>query len=687
MDPRRGPPMDELDRDEPAVQLNKSTANVVVVDNVPRTEMKRYEKLYAVIRKIFSQYGTIIDDGLYIPVEGDPKMTCGYAFIEYETQDMAMRAVVEGNMKKLDNAHTLLVNPFDDFDKYGRVTEEYVPPKKSDYESKVNLNSWLLDERGRDMFVLRHGTETQVFYNDPYRLANDYGRDLKYEGDREKARGKRWADFYVTWSTKGSYLLTFHEPGCAIWGGENFERLGRFPHHLVSQIEFSPNERYLVTSNGIDRKGAGTAAPAMNEPECYIVWDVRAGKKLRGFDKEKGEGEGWPIFKWSHNDKYVARKGEGLISVYETPAMGLLDKKSLKVANVADFEWSPSNTLMSYWVPEKSNAPATVAIVEFPSRQVKREKHLYNVVDIKMHWHPQGDYLCVKVSRRKSKKTLMTNFEIFRMRSKDIPIETLELETNIVAFAWEPHGHKFAIIHTGSAGSGNKNTVSIYDVKGKKVRLSRTFESRAANALFWSPLGGHLVLAGFGPFNGALEWIDVDGGESLTPQIQEHFKCTEVEWDPSGRFVITSATQPIDAAHWAATMDNGYNLWSMQGQLLVQCKIDQCYQVMWRPRPTGLLSKEQIAQIKAELKEKYWHQFEKEDEAIRQSQLTGAAKEKAELKAAWKAYRQQKEKEIEEEKQYLKELRGGLDSDNEEDYVTVEQTVEEEISREEEPLQ
>jgi hypothetical protein len=80
---------DELgkDADEAPVQLNASTSNVVVIDNVPKTEMKRYEKLYAVIRKIFSAYGTIIDDGLYIPVEGaEPnKMTCGYAFVEVST--------------------------------------------------------------------------------------------------------------------------------------------------------------------------------------------------------------------------------------------------------------------------------------------------------------------------------------------------------------------------------------------------------------------------------------------------------------------------------------------------------------------------------------------------------------------------------------------------------------------------
>jgi len=680
---------EEFGAEEAPVQLNASCANVVVVDNVPVTGMERYEKLYAVIRKIFSSYGTIIDDGLYIPVTEkakpeDKQMTCGYAFIEYETAEMATRAVLEGNNKKLDNAHTLLVNHYDDFDKYGKVQPEYTPPKKSDYESKVNLNSWLLDEQGRDMFVLRAGSETQVFHNDPFKKATEYGRELKYAGEREKANDKTWTDLYVAWSPKGSYLLTFHNPGVVIWGGENFEKLGRFPHAHVNQIDFSPNEKYIITSNGNDRPVVAPGSnPAPGEAECYIVWDVRSGKKLRGFDKEKSDvSQPWPVFKFSHDDKFLARKGVDAVSVYETPTMGLLDKKSIKIQGVQDCVWSPAANLLAYWVPEKSNGPASVGVIELPSRTVKREKHLFNVIDIKLHWHPQGDYLCVKVARRKTKKTVTTNFEIFRVRQKDMPIETLELEVGVVAFAWEPHGHRFAIIQTG--GEGTKNNVRIYSVKGKEVKLQRSFDNRMANALFWSPMGGHLVLAGLGPFNGALEWIDVENGESLTPATQEHFQCGDVEWDPSGRFVITSATQPIEGGNWKYTMDNGYNLWSMQGQLLSQVKVDNCYQVMWRPRPTQLLSKEQVAALKASLKEKYWARFEKEDDAIRQSQLSGAAKERAELKAAWRAFRQAKEKEFAEERDMRRDLRGGQASDDEDDYVTVEQQVEEEVSREEE---
>lgn len=48
--------------------------------------------------------------------------------------------------------------------------------------------------------------------------------------------------------------------------------------------------------------------------------------------------------------------------MYETDTMGLLDKKSLKVENVIDFSWSPSDSLLSLFVPEGGggNQPARV---------------------------------------------------------------------------------------------------------------------------------------------------------------------------------------------------------------------------------------------------------------------------------------------------------------------------------------
>lgn len=91
--------------------------------------------------------------------------------------------------------------------------------------------------------------------------------------------------------------------------------------------------------------------------------------------------------------------------------------------------------------------------------------------DVNIHWHPQGDYLAVKVDRfTKTKKSTFTGFELFSIRERDIPMEVLELSNKserIISFAWEPKGHRFAIVH----GEGSRPNVSFYTMKDDKGRL------------------------------------------------------------------------------------------------------------------------------------------------------------------------------------------------------------------------
>jgi len=47
------------------------------------------------------------------------------------------------------------------------------------------------------------------------------------------------------------------------------------------------------------------------------------------------------------------------------------------------------------------------------------------------------------------------------MREKNIPVDSVEIKEPIHAFAWEPIGSKFAIIH----GEPSNNSVSFYNVK------------------------------------------------------------------------------------------------------------------------------------------------------------------------------------------------------------------------------
>ena len=97
----------------------------------------------------------------------------------------------------------------------------------------------------------------------------------------------------------------------------------RFNHAGVQFIDFSPCEKYLVTFSPL------ADSRATDEPQAIIIWDVLTGARKRAFNADKSQA--LPIFKWSHDDKYFARIGEDLLSVYETPSFGLLEKKSIKV--------------------------------------------------------------------------------------------------------------------------------------------------------------------------------------------------------------------------------------------------------------------------------------------------------------------------------------------------------------------
>ena len=116
-------------------------------------------------------------------------------------------------------------------------------------------------------------------------------------------------------------------------------------------IDFSPCENYLVTFSPPNSRSAANATGPDGEPTAIHIWETRTGVKKRSFHADMPHV--WPIFKWSHNDKFFARMTkDGALSIYETPSFGLLDKKSIKVPGMKDFSWSPTENILSYWVAE-----------------------------------------------------------------------------------------------------------------------------------------------------------------------------------------------------------------------------------------------------------------------------------------------------------------------------------------------
>ncbi|RMZ80645.1 hypothetical protein DV738_g2632, partial [Chaetothyriales sp. CBS 135597] len=671
------------------VRMEEGLDTFVVIDGLPIVTEEQKPKLLKFLMKRLNSVGQVKEakDSVFMPMN-ESGSSEGFAFVEYQTPEQAIAATKQLHLTPLDKKHMLKVNKLTDVEKYGRegrIDDQYVPPEIEPFTDKEHLRSWLGDPNARDQFVVFRGDNVGVFWNN------------KKDPPEPIVDRKHWTQLFVNWSPQGTFLASIHQQGVQLWGGSSFLRIRQFPHPFVSLIEFSPKENYLVTWSHqpiVVEEGKGPLS--MDEDGKHIIiWDIKHGKPLRSFHafdlptpagtdntavpaKAKVQ---WPAFKWSADEKYVARmKPQESISIYELPNMNLLDKHSIKIEGIMDFEWAPETPkregvktyeqLLCYWTPEIGSNPAKVGLMSVPSKEIVRTRNLFNVTDAKLHWQSEGKFICVKVDRHsKSKKSLATNLEIFRIREKGVPVEVVDsLKDTVINFAWEPKGDRFVIITAGEAVAGSQvlPKTSVHFFAPEKVkppvqgafRLVKTFDKKNSNGIYWSPKGRFVAIATVSvQQHSDIDFYDLDyegdraednhlNANLMLMNSEEHYGMTDVEWDPTGRYVVSSASV------WTHQMENGYRIWTFSGTLLAEHPTEKFKQLHWRPRPPTLLSKEEQRTIRRNLRE-----YSKEFDEIDREMEEGAAKEVVDARrrqlAEWQAWVQEQKELVEEEREAL----------------------------------
>lgn len=668
-----------------AVSLDQGIETFVVVDGAPKAPEAKAPVLIKVLKKLFGSVGTIKEDGFHMPIENGK--TKGFVFIEYETVDQAAAAIKTYNHKRLDANHTLLVNKLSDIERFGNdqtITEEYVPPKQINFQPREHLRSWLADAAGREQLFM-HVNETVHI--------NWFKRT-----EEPKLAGKldRVHDGPARWSPKGTYLATMYNFGVQLNGGSSFKILAQFLHFNVKAFYFSPNEQYLVTFSDV----AIGDAPE-NDPENpkvpfgeqdvgnqVVVWDVRTQLPLRSFPiptNSKGVKQKiiWPVLKWSADSKYFARVSPGeSLSIYETPSMGLVDKKSVKIPGIVDFSFAPTGIkldgkgeeeqVLCYWTPEIGNQAARVSIMSVPSKNVIRTRNLFNVSDCRFHWQDQGKFLCVKVDRHtRTKKQTFTNLEFFRMTEKAIPVEVIELKDTVTNFAWEPKGDKFITISRHDSADPNdkplpnSNTVSFYALERKKNiqaawKVVKAFEKKSTTSIYWSPKGRFAVTTNFGVPGTAqanLEFWEFESDDTSNTITQvssgEYYGIVDMEWDPSGRFI----------ALWSTKGQAGFKILNFHGELLHERGVDYFRGLTWRPRPGQVLTSKERRAVLKNLKE-FSSRFDEEDAMDADAATRVIITKRREAISHWREWRKNvsnklRSLEVPTEEDILKELESG----------------------------
>lgn len=639
-------------------------SSAIVVDNLPIITEDKLAKLTNVVWKIYNQASASLNEkDIYIPFDTDANTSRGFCFIRFKTAEDA-KIAVQLTQGYTMGKNVLKVTPYSDFEKYLNLPDVYVPPEAPAFKPRPDPSCYLVDAHCRDQFVIRYGSETEIAW------ANMTGEEPSkvYGGEREKQDGKVWCDSYVFWSPQGTYLATFHKQGVRLWGSANFDPQGRFAHTGVEVIDFSPCERYLITYRYAQSSDYDPA-------KAIIVWDVRSGVELRAFDLKnpldpkfqvsasiwvgeeakrtqrtirgriisynwndaRGVGEFTiqegntvhkevthdvtPIqepnrLKWSPDGNYVARLGCDIITVYDMPSMQILEKKSLAAKDVLEFVWSPRSNIISYWSPAIGNHPALINIISMPQRTEICSRKLFDVLDGKMVWQNDGDFLCVYMTKIQGKKK--TNvLMFFRVREPEVPVEQLEINEQVISVAWEPFGERVAIV----SGEARNATIAFYSMakagaKGKKeLALLFTITGSQATEVLWSPAGGIAALVFSAPESCIFELHDVENNVQLASR--KHDRGNRLVWDPSGRMIASCTITDLRHASARGHAEDGFVLYTFQGNLIQSVRHEKLFQFMWRPRPRDLIPSEEKKKIIKNLR-KYEKIFEKEDRQRKQ---------------------------------------------------------------------
>ena len=658
----------------------------------------------------------------------------GFAFVAYRTRELAQSAVLSLDGLRFDAKHVFRVVRMDEFLELERqVAAGEAPAQTPLILTSTNHDDdyyWLHDEQSRDEFLLRFSLtdssvqpakgarveaekhETEVLW------ADTRGAPLlDYGGESQKAARKVggtyqqgcWADNYVFWSPRGTYLITMHLQGAKLWHGKGFRSEGwqdgsaslRLEHYMVNAVLWSPNERFVCT-------WSGRAGGADHPERAFVVWDVYTGLEVKAFRQTDSTEEAHG-FVWSPDSAYLARivsevggdrhgGVQELIQVYAAPTFRLVEDRSIPAPGARDLCWSPRKlNLLSWWTREYDNIPVTVSVMRLPSKEYAKQRPFINVEHARIAWHPGGE-LCAVYAEKLTKVALSKKrleaeahkgkggggaagaaaagaagegepaevakrapgafaevicagfqLEVFRFKSKDTPVDTLEIKDRVLEFAWEPTQARFALVlesktfekyeepaeNPRHAPRIRTRTITSWRVafyqlaeRPGEIALLHSLEIKQSvmpvpTGLHWSPKGDVLIMsqlagvrvaaASGGAGNGWLMFYDVNLKRELAQHVHEN--ACGIEWDPSGRLVASYKTRPLSGAlHSRDSVSNGYTLWTFQGTRVHDALKPKLFQFLWRPRWEGLLGEEEQRAVSKDLR-RHISRYQAEDKS------------------------------------------------------------------------
>ncbi|KAI6659042.1 Eukaryotic translation initiation factor 3 subunit B [Oopsacas minuta] len=600
-------------------EVSKEFDSIIIVENIPQIDPKgeKMEKLEIILRKIFSRFGKIVN--IYFAKETNA-MLKGFMLVEYQSSDSAEQAKKIADGYIMDKSHTFTINLMTEVVEALGMSDEFKEQTPLAYpgERQGPLWWWAMKEDAHDQYAILHqGSNTDLSNSDVHlSLWWNTGSVPRYIVERLK-----WSMLGFTWSKQGTFLVTVHPQGAAIWAFESFERFQKYPHFGVKLVDISPGENYVVTCS----------LPQSEDDQNVKIWNLLTAKVVKTFSVEsvviypggRDKPAKWPLIQWSYNDEYfgILSLANQSIKVFQSDCMKLLDDKVIHIPNIQDFSWRPTGSnVLAYWFPEQNQKPAQVALMSIPTRAIARQKNLVGVHDCELKWTENGRFLLCKVihyisKSRKQNKT-KTAFEVFSIgQDREIPVISIDAGESVTAYALDQNGNKIAVMSSEATKDviGHQSTLKFFSVDPSRASnpFLKDMTGVYASHLSWSPLGQYLVAAAISQNTGDL--IFIDATEFSVINRQNHTGFTDIQWDPTGRYLCSYINYMTRATECS------YALWTFYGRCYYKFTIPFLYAFKWRGRPPKVLTEGEQLEIQKNIAY-YQKIFEQKDKKAQRNE-------------------------------------------------------------------
>ena len=502
--------------------------DTILIDGIPNITIDKVKKLEAVLRKKIIDCTQIKNIDFNLIVDNNEVKK--FVFIKHSR---AKDLVTMLNNYPFDKKHMLTCTLLSDFNNILSTPDKYVP---IDYTIKNADDIYnYIDKKSCSKFLVHSETSIDIYKNN-YQLYNntDFLTLIKNNIDISDIK-------YINFSNTGKYLSIITSKNVMLYIKEELTFFTSFDIENILIVKFSSMDSYIILYDSI-----------------YIyTYNILTNKLVKKIKTQIYD------INFSYNEDFLIFKTKLKLGILN------ITKNTIDyIEDVSKFCISNKSNLIMCFKHYTDNKPSQINIINLNNMNVLITKNIYDISHIDLYWN---DKKAVIIIKRNGKNDIIN---IFNINNQEVSNIVIELDNRCIVFGW--CNSKFAIIDD-KHNFILFNNKEILRIKNKKYKQ-----------IISNPFNNYILLSNILCDN-EIELFNLTNEESTIISFKG---CTNIEWDPTGRFFI------LYSSKYFINKNNSYKLYTFQGDLIDEQNVNKLLKIEWRCTPNDIISNHKKNKIK-----------------------------------------------------------------------------------------